>query len=201
MSPAQTSPAAAASLIGPATSLSCMPSPLLPSLITMIGRSFVKATFERDLRSPRQAARKPGSELAPPTSTPNSVRWTASLDAGAAVSASVSSSAGGIEADTSGTGAAVAFFGGGLGSINFPAAGSGGAIIDFDATSGVVGVAAGTAGAFEAACALADAGAGPGSAAMATPGGFSAAAAVVAVTGETTGAGDGFCAVAGGSAD
>ena len=77
--PAQIFAAAAASLSGPATSRSCMPSPLLPSLITMIGRNVVSAAFDLDFRSPRHSARKPGSELAPPTSTPNSVRWTAEL--------------------------------------------------------------------------------------------------------------------------
>ena len=76
---AQIFAAAAASLSGPATSRSCMPSPLVPSLITMIGRSAASGAFDRDFSSPRHSARRPSSELAPPTSTPNSVRWTGGL--------------------------------------------------------------------------------------------------------------------------
>jgi len=71
---AQILAAAAASLTGPATSRSCMPSPLRFSLITMIGRKSASGAFDLDLSSPRQSARKPGIEFAPPTSTPNSVR-------------------------------------------------------------------------------------------------------------------------------
>src|ERR1700732_1999392 len=92
--PAQIFAAAAASLIGPTTNLSCMPSPLLLSLMTMIGRNVVSAAFDLDLRSPRHSARKPGSEFAPPTSIPNSVRWTANLGAADAESDSAASSAG-----------------------------------------------------------------------------------------------------------
>ena len=75
---AQILAAAAASVSGPATSRSCMPSPLLPSLITMIGCSAASGALDRDLSRPRHSARKPPTELAPPTSTPNSVRLTAS---------------------------------------------------------------------------------------------------------------------------
>src|SRR6185437_1878621 len=86
---AQILAAAAASVSGPATSRNCMPSPLLPSLITMIGCSAASGAFDRDLSRPRHSARKPPTELAPPTSTPNSVRLTASwgevCGAGAAV--------------------------------------------------------------------------------------------------------------------
>src|SRR6185437_5285395 len=77
---AQILAAAAASVSGPATSRNCMPSPLLPSLITMIGCSAASGAFDRDLSRPRHSARKPPTELAPPTSTPNSVRLTASWD-------------------------------------------------------------------------------------------------------------------------
>jgi hypothetical protein len=72
--PAHIFAAAAASVSGPATSRNCMPRPLLFSLITMIGRNVVRAAFDFDLRSPRHSARKPLTEFAPPTSTPNSVR-------------------------------------------------------------------------------------------------------------------------------
>src|ERR1700712_1428764 len=62
---AQIFAAAAASLNGPATSRNCMPSPLLRSFTTMIGRSeATDAPF--DLRMPRHSARKPSIELAPP---------------------------------------------------------------------------------------------------------------------------------------
>ena len=90
-------------------------------------------------------------------------------------------------------GSAVTVFGGALGSINFPAAGSGGPIIDFAATSGTGGV---TAGPFETTGALGGAGAGLGSGGgTAAAGVFSAAGAVVAVvvaTADTAGAGEGF---------
>src|SRR5882724_379715 len=203
--PAQIFAAAAASLIGPATNLSCMPSPLLLSLMTMIGRKVVNEAFDLDLRSPRHSARKPESEFAPPTSIPNSVRWTANLGAADAESDSAASSAGEVEATiTSGMGSAVTVFGGALGSINFPAAGSGGPIMDFAATSGVGGV---TAGPFEATGAPDDARAGLGSGGGAAVAGvFSATEAVVAVvvpTADTAGPGDGFwgaAAVAGGAA-
>jgi hypothetical protein len=86
-------------------------------------------------------------------------------------------------------------FGGGIGSINFSAAGSGGPIIDFEATSEVDGgIAGGIVGVGEAA---EDAGVGPGSALEATMGGFSTVAAALGATGGTTGAGAGFCALAG----
>src|SRR5882724_155081 len=197
--PAQIFAAAAASLIGPATNLSCMPSPLLLSLMTMIGRNVVNAPFDLDLRSPRHSARKPGSEFAPPISIPNSVRWTTNLGTAGSESDSATSSAGEVEATTnSGMGSAVTVFGGALGSINFPAAGSGGPIIDFAATSGAGGV---TAGPFEATGVGDDAGAGLGSGGgTAAAAVFSAAGAVVAVvvaTADTAGSGDDFWAAAG----
>ena len=71
---AQIFAAAPASLSGPATSRSCMPSPPVPSLITMIGRNAASGAFDFDFNSPRHSARRPATELAPPTSTPNSVR-------------------------------------------------------------------------------------------------------------------------------
>src|SRR5882757_16604 len=109
-----------------------MPKPLLLSFTTMIGRSVVSAAFDFDLRSPRHSARKPPTEFAPPTSTPNSVRWTASLG-GASGSAP---SAGATDATTSGIGAAVTVLAGASGSISLAAGVSGGASIDFDAISG-----------------------------------------------------------------
>ena len=186
-------------MIGPATNLSCMPSPLLLSLMTMIGRNVANAAFDLDLRSPRHSARKPGSEFAPPTSIPNSVRWTANLGAADAESDSAASSAGEDEATTSsGIDSTVTVFGGGLGSINFPAAGSGGPIMDFAATSGGGSV---TAGAIGAACAPDGAWTGTGSAGAAIVGGFSAAGGVVAVvvvpTADAAGPGDDFWAAAG----
>src|ERR1700676_1824409 len=170
--PAQIFAAAAASSSGPATSRSCMPSPLEPSLITTIGRNVVKAAFALDFRSPRHSARKPLSEFALPTSTPNSVRCTATF-AGAASDASDPASSAGGDAATSGRGAFSTPFMGFSGSISFEAAASGGAMIDFDATSGVAGVAAG--------------GFGGG---VSVPG-FSAGAVAVVATGDTAGAGEG----------
>lgn len=195
---AQIFAAAAASLMGPATNRNCMPSPLVLSLITMIGRSFVSAALAFDLRSPCQSARKPGIELAPPTSTPNSVCWTVSSGTAETGAASVSAAAVGAAAVTSGIGAVFASFGGMGDSISFPAAGSGGAIIDFDAISEPDGWA-------DAACgALVDFAAGFGSAGVAATAClscFSVTAGAVAATGPTIGAGDGFAAAVGGSAD
>src|SRR6185437_4762361 len=141
--PAQILAAAAASLRGPATSRSCMPSPLLPSLITMIGRNVVNTAFDLDFRSPSHSARNPASEFAPPTSTPNSVRWMASLGAVAADASGSMSSAGAADATTSGLGVADVAFASLSGSINLAAAASGGAMIDLAATHGTDGVAAG----------------------------------------------------------
>ena len=107
--PAQIFAAAAASLSGPATSRNCMPSPLLLSFTTMIGRNAASAAFDLDLSSPRHSARKPPTEFAPPTSTPNSVRWTVDWPASAAgrpPSASVLP-AGGSRGDHLGAGAAL----------------------------------------------------------------------------------------------
>src|SRR5258708_10135013 len=117
---AQIFAAAAASASGPATSRSCMPSPVVLSFTTMIGRNAASAVF--DLR-PRHSARRPPSELAPPTSTPNSVLWTASLDDAAQGGSRSASSADAAGATTSGIGDAVTAF----------AAVSGGANIDFEA--------------------------------------------------------------------
>src|SRR6201999_1915730 len=189
---AQSFAAAAASLIGPATSRNCMPRPLLPSLITMMGRSFVRAALAFDLTSPRQSARKPGIELAPPTSTPNSVRRTVSSGAAETGSGTVSATAFGTTAATSGIGALFTTFGGAAGSISFPAAGSGGPIIDFDAISEPDGCCAGAGCGIESDATAA----GPGSASV---GGFEAClscfslscfsttAGAVAATGPTTG--------------
>ena len=53
---AQIFAAAAASASGPATSRNCMPSPLLLSFTTMIGRNAASGAFDFDLRRPRQVA-------------------------------------------------------------------------------------------------------------------------------------------------
>src|SRR5258708_14768499 len=116
-----------------------------------IGGRAVNAAFALDFKSRRHSARKPLSEFALPTSTPNSVGWTATL-AGASDASELSSLAAGAAATTSGLAAGSAALAGFSGSISFEAAASGGAMIDFDATSGVAGVAAGV---FEAVCATA----------------------------------------------
>ncbi len=114
-----------------------MPSPLVFSLMTMIGRNAVSGAFDLDFNSPSHNARSPFTELALPRSTPNSVRRSETFGA---VSSSVSASvADGAAATTSGIGLAMTGFGALPGSISLPAAGSGGAIIDCDAISGVAG--------------------------------------------------------------
>ncbi len=193
---AQIFAAAAASLSGPATSLSCMPSPLLPSFTTMSGCKAVSAAFDLDLSRPRQSARKPATEFAVPTSTANSVRWT--VDVIGAASA-LASSADGAAATTSGAAAAAGASGGASGAVNFAAAASGGAIIDLAGISGVAGVAVGV---FDTICRADGAPvAEPGSDAAATGGGLSgtavAFAAAAVATGATAGAAVG---VPGGSA-
>src|SRR5258708_20737493 len=159
-----------------------MPSPLLLSFTTMIGRSVANDAVDFDLRSPRHSARRPLSELAPPTSTPNSVRCTACWAAAACDSFASGLSPDGADATTSGLGGLT-----GSGSVSFPAAESGGAIIDFDAMSGVAGVAA---GAFEVPCTADETAAGACSGS--TVRGFSAVAATVVATGDA--AGPGACA-------
>src|SRR6266496_837653 len=210
---AQIFAAAAASRKGPATSRNCMPKPPEPSLITMIGRSSASGALARDLSSPRHSARKPAIELALPTSTPNSVRWI--FGSGTSAASCSASSADGAAATTSGIGAAEMTLMGLSGSISLLAAGSGGAIIDFDSTSGVAGVTAGllpasllepllfgaslfsaslfsaslfSASLFSASLAMLETFAGAGSA-VAEAGAFSAGAAGVVTTGPTTGAG------------
>ena len=128
-----------------------MPSPVLLSLITMIGCNVVNTAFDLDLSSPRHNARKPPSELAPPRSMPNSVRWTAGLAAIASGASGSALSAAGADATTSGIGAAVMVFPDFSGSTSFAAAASGGAIIDFAAISGTgAGVGVGVFKAFGA---------------------------------------------------
>src|ERR1700730_9427968 len=143
-----------------------MPSPLLPSLITMIGCNVVSAAFALHFKSPRHSARRPATELAPPTSTPNSVRWTGTCSAAAAGAGDFASSAAETEATTAGgggAGAATTASAGFSGPISFEAAASGGAISDLDAISDVAGGATGvTAGGVGAACATAAAVAGGG---------------------------------------
>src|ERR1700704_2635271 len=158
-----------------------MPSPVVLSFTTMIGRNAASAVF--DLR-PRHSARRPPSELAPPTSTPNSVRWTATLDDAAQGGSRSASSADAAGATTSGIGDAVTAF----------AAASGGAGIDFEAISGI---AVGVAGEFGVPCATEGTAAGPEFRAVAvSTAGFSAGVAgAAAATGDTTGAATGFCGV------
>src|SRR6266852_1225035 len=187
--------AAAASASGPATSRNCMPSPLLLSFTTMIGRNAASGAFDFDLRRPRHSARRPPSELALPTSTPNSVRWTATL--GGSRSATSPACA---DATTSGIGDAVIALIGVSDGINFPAGASGGASIDFEAISGVAGVTAGEfLGEFCGACAWGAWATGETAAGLesfagaVSAGGFSAGFAGAAATGDTTGAGAGFC--------
>src|SRR6202022_4194854 len=135
----------------------------------------------------RHSARRPLTEFAPPTSTPNSVRCTESFGTAAWDASASASSAGEADATTSGIGAAVIVFAGFSGSISFAAAASGGAIIDFDAISGVAGVAS---GAFEVPWPTdetVDSG-------TATPvSGFSAVFACVVAIADMIGAGGGFC--------
>ena len=132
-----------------------MPRPPVPSLITTIGCSAASGAFDFDFNSPRHSARKPGSEFAPPTSTPNSVRWTGRSGTFASASSSALAEATIFgDAATVGIGSADTVFfafaapGSGFldasgslffeasGSISFPAAASGGAMIDFAGISG-----------------------------------------------------------------
>lgn len=190
---AQILAAAAASLSGPATSLSCMPSPVLLSFTTMIGCNSASGAFALDLRSPRHSARKPPSEFALPTSTPNSVRCTATFGSVSTASGSVL-----VEATTSGIGAATMGLAGFSGSISFDAAESGGAIIiDFGAASDAVGDVAGAVGA----PGLTDEAVTAAGSAVAFVAGFSDAFAGMVAIGDMTGVGEGFCAIEDGSTD
>src|SRR5436190_11271882 len=186
--PAQIFAAAAASLSGPATSRSCMPSPLLPSLTTIIGRSVVNAAFDLDFRSPSHRARNPGSEFAPPTSTPNSVRWMASLGAVAGAASGSMFSAAGADATTSGVGVGDVAVAALSGSINFAAAPSGGAMIDLAVTSGGDGASAAILDVFCAADETATACSG----AVVSTAGFSGVFATAAITGDKPEAEVGF---------
>ena len=172
--------------------------------MTIIGRSFANAPLERDFRSPRQSARKPGIELAPPTSTPNSVREATSSGVAADEAASGASDAFSATAATSGIDADGGIFGSEGGSSNFPAAGSGGAIIDFDATSEPDGWATVACGS------VADFAEAPGSdvtaaaaclSCLAVAAVLSTTAGAVVETAVATGAGVGFTTVAKGSID
>jgi hypothetical protein len=193
---AQIFAAAAASLIGPATSRSCMPSPFWFSLITMIGRNPVSGPLDLHFRSPRQRARKPGIEFAPPTSTPNSVRCTASVGAVVAGSCSFTSSFDDGDVTTSAIGAAAMTFAG-PGSTNLGAAGSGGASTDLETRE----VAPGTTEATLADGAAGEVGATRGSGPEARIGGFSAVAGALAATCGTADADGSFWAAAGASVD
>src|SRR6185437_536338 len=172
VSAAQILAASAASCRGPAASLSCMPSPVLLSRNTMIGcNSASAALLLWVLSRPRHSARKPPIELAPPSSTANSVRWivefSASLPASASSSgfsssfgdaaAAFASSAGvGGAVTGTGAGAALAVFAVSLvvslvvsldASIIRGAPGSGGPIMDFVAPMDGGEVCAATTGA------------------------------------------------------
>src|SRR5665213_52372 len=175
----------------------------------MIGRNVIKTAFERDFSRPRHSARKPGTEFAPPMSTPNWVFCatrpedaTGADSLASGFSAASVLSAGGVDATTSGIGTEATAFAGFSGSISFEAAASGGAIIDFAGTNGGGGGGIGAAAAASAAGA-ADvtwgsevlvereatvAGGGVGATAS-TTGGLSAVFAAVVATGETTGVG------------
>ena len=106
----------------------------MPSFTAMIGCKAASAEFDLDLSNPRGAP-KPATEFAVPTSTANSVRFT--VDAAGAASAVASSDD--VAATASGSGATTAGSGAAPGPISFPAAASGGAMIDFAAISGVAG--------------------------------------------------------------
>ena len=105
--------------------------------MTMIGRNAVRGAFDLDFNSPCHNARRPLTELALPRSTPNSVRRREAL--GSVSSSASASVADGAAATTSGIGLAMTGLGALPGSISLLAAGSGGAIIDCAAISGVAG--------------------------------------------------------------
>jgi len=121
-------------------------SPVLLSLITMIGRNVVSDAFGCRLEQPAPQRRRPPTEFAPPTSTPNSVRCTASLDAAAWDDPSASASSAGEVACNhfrhrrSGDGFRWLFR---FRFAQLRGRGIEWAIIDLDGISGVAGVAAG----------------------------------------------------------
>ena len=111
----------------------------MPSLITMIGRSAASGAFDRDFSSPRHSARKPADRIGAADIDaefgPLDLRPLARCFVRLGVVWR------GADATTSGIGAAVTGLAGSTVRSALPAAGSGGAMIDFDATSGVAGVA------------------------------------------------------------
>ena len=158
--------------------------------MTMIGRKVVSAAFDLDFRRPRHSARKPPTEFAPPTSTPNSVRWTGSLGRDFAASCSASS-VGGADATTSGIGAAVMTFAGlsGFSGLSDFSALSGFSIVGFSIVACFSGVAgfSGVTG-FSGSISFVAAGSGgPIIDFAATRGGAGVTAGVVMVAGEATG--------------
>ena len=200
---AQILAAAAASLSGPAPIRNCIPAPVLLSLIMMIGCNAANGAFDRDLSRPRHSARKPPTEFAPPTSTANSVFCTSTLGGiGRAASAFAVSGlpAAGAAATTvgAGVGAGVAAaLAAGSGVVGFPAAASGGAMIDFEAVDGAADAAA--AGLFGVPCSTDTGAVGPGRGGLASATGLSAGFSTVGVTVVATavGAGAGFGGAAG----
>src|SRR5262249_49030575 len=124
---------------------SYMPAPVLLSLIMMIGRRLASSGL--DLIKPCHSARRPPIELALPISTANRVCWTAIAGAGGSLSPASGAVAGAAAATSvAGTASALDFsalsasaFSAFSGCTSFEAAGSSGAMIDFDATSGIVG--------------------------------------------------------------
>src|SRR5262249_46086628 len=124
-------------------SRSCMPSPLLRSLMTMIGLSAARSVF--DLTSPRQSARNPPTELALPRSTANSVRCTLVETLSGAASLSPEGCAAAVSGDAGGAGLAGSLARSLAGS-SLEAAGSAGAISDFGGKSELTGAAAGALG-------------------------------------------------------
>src|SRR5215468_1653640 len=158
----------------------------------MIGCSKASGAFALDFSNPRHNARKPAIELAPPTSTPNSVRRITGEVASASSFSALSP--GGAAATTAGSGSATAGLAASPDSISVPAAGSGGAIMDLDSTSGVAGIAPGLV----VTLATDDVLAGRCSA-LAVAVAFSGGAAGLVATGATSGAGAGgsLCVEAG----
>ena len=127
----------AASFSGPATSRSCMPSPLVPSLITMIGRSAASGALSRfqTARATARAGPRPNWRRRDRPRT----RCAGSAAFGASGSRPLSSSAV-RRAPLRGIGVARdRRFAAWPVRSALPAAGSGGAMIDLEATSGVAG--------------------------------------------------------------
>ena len=134
---AQIFAAAAASLSGPATSRSCMPSPPLPSFTTMIGRNAASGAFDFDFNRPRHSARRPSDRIG--AADIDAEFGSLHRDFGSRRLRRVRVGADGADARLPASALTVTVCFGASGSISLPAAASGGAIIDFAAISGVAG--------------------------------------------------------------